>query len=108
LGAIFVFEFIKKRGDMEDRVRARAVVSGRVQGVFFRLETKKAAARYGVFGWVKNQKDGTVAAVFEGAKADVDAMLAWCRQGPPLANVLDVDVTWEEYKGEFNGFQIRY
>ncbi|MBW2246838.1 MAG: acylphosphatase [Deltaproteobacteria bacterium] len=46
---------------MVDKVRVRAVISGRVQGVFFRLETKKAAARYGVFGWVKNQRDGTVA-----------------------------------------------
>jgi len=93
---------------MEDKVRARAVISGRVQGVFFRLETKKAASRYGVFGWVKNQRDGTVAAVFEGPRENVDSMLAWCKQGPPIAKVLDVDVTWESYKGEFNGFEIRY
>lgn len=93
---------------MENKVRARAVISGRVQGVFFRLETKKAAARYGVFGWVKNQRDGTVAAVFEGTKENVDLILAWCKQGPPYAKVLDVDVTWEEYKGEFNGFEVAY
>jgi acylphosphatase len=93
---------------MEDKVRVRAVISGRVQGVFFRLETKKAAARYGVFGWVKNQRDGTVAAVFEGFKENVDSMLDWCKHGPPVAKVLDVDVTREEYRGEFNGFEIRY
>jgi acylphosphatase len=93
---------------MENKVRVRAVISGRVQGVFFRLETKKAAARYGVFGWVKNQRDRTVAAVFEGPKENVDSMLSWCKHGPPFAKVLDVDVTWEEYKGEFNGLEIRY
>ena len=93
---------------MENKVRAHAVISGRVQGVFFRLETLKAATRYGVFGWVKNQRDGTVAAVFEGAKENVDSMLSWCNHGPPIAKVLDVDITWEAYKGEFNGFEIRY
>jgi acylphosphatase len=93
---------------MEDNVRVRAVISGRVQGVFFRLETKKAAAGFGVSGWVKNQRDGTVAAVFEGPKKNVDLTLAWCRHGPPIAKVLDVEVTREEYKGEFNGFEIRY
>lgn len=93
---------------MEDKVRARVVISGRVQGVFFRLETMKAAARYGVFGWVKNQRDGTVAAVFEGSKENVDSMLAWCNHGPPMAKVLDVNVIWEEYKGEFNGFEVTY
>jgi len=93
---------------MENKVRVHAVISGRVQGVFFRLETQKAAAIYGVFGWVKNQRDGTVAAVFEGPKENVDLTLAWCKYGPPIAKVLDVDVTWEEYKGEFNGFEIRY
>ena len=93
---------------MENKVRVRAVISGRVQGVFFRLETKKAAARYGVFGCVKNQRDGTVAAVFEGPKENVDSILAWCKQGPPIAKVLNVDLEWEEYKGEFNGFEIIY
>jgi acylphosphatase len=93
---------------MEDKVRVRAVISGRVQGVFFRLETKKAAARYGVFGWVRNQRDGTVAAVFEGSKENVDSMLDWCKHGPPIAKVLDVDVTREKYRGEFNGFEIKY
>lgn len=93
---------------MENKVRARAVISGRVQGVFFRLETKKAADRYGVFGWVKNQRDGTVAAVFEGTKENVDSILAWCKQGPPIAKVLNVDVKWEEYKVEFDSFEVIY
>lgn len=93
---------------MANEVRARAVISGRVQGVFFRLETKQAAQRYGVSGWVKNQIDGTVAAVFEGSKENVDAILEWCKQGPPHANVTHVDVAWEDYKGEFKIFDVTY
>jgi len=93
---------------MEKKVRAHVIISGRVQGVFFRMETKKAADRYGVFGWVKNQRDGTVAALFEGTKDNIDSILTWCKHGPPIAKVLDVDVTWEEYKGEFNNFKITY
>ena len=93
---------------MANEARARAVISGRVQGVFFRLETKQAAQRYGVFGWVKNQMDGTVAAVFEGPKENVDSVLEWCKQGPPHANVEHVKVEWEDYKGEFDRFEITY
>ncbi|UCD90426.1 MAG: acylphosphatase [Desulfobacterales bacterium] len=93
---------------MANETRARAVISGRVQGVFFRLETRQAAQRYGVFGWVKNQMDGTVAAVFEGPKESVDSILEWCKQGPPHARVEHVAVEWEDYTGEFNSFDITY
>jgi acylphosphatase len=93
---------------MANKVRARAVISGRVQGVFFRLETKRTAQSYGVSGWVKNQMDGTVAAIFEGPKDSVDAVLEWCRLGPPHANVASVDVVWEDYKGEFKSFEVTY
>jgi acylphosphatase len=93
---------------MANEVRARAIISGRVQGVFFRLETKQAAQRYDVSGWVKNQVDGTVAALFEGPKENVDAILKWCQDGPPLARVEDVDVEWEDYTGEFNRFDVTY
>lgn len=93
---------------METKTRARAVISGRVQGVFFRMETKRAADRFGVSGWVRNLKDGTVEAVFEGDQDRVDAVLDWCRQGPPQADVTDVAVTWDEFAGEFNGFNIAF
>ncbi len=93
---------------MENKVRARAIVSGRVQGVFFRMETKRAADRLDVDGWVRNLKDGTVEAVFEGDQDRVEAAVDWCRQGPPHAAVADVDVTWQDYTGEFNGFKIVY
>ena len=93
---------------MEKQVRARAVISGRVQGVFFRMETKHAADGFGVFGWVRNKRDGTVEAVFEGPEKNVMSVLEWCKKGPPVARVTDVDVTWEDYKGEFSSFDITF
>ncbi len=93
---------------MEDRVRAHAIISGRVQGVFFRMETMRAAQRIGVFGWVRNLRDGSVEAVFEGDKTRVDAILKWCKEGPPHAQVTDVKLDWQEYAGEFDSFEITY
>ena len=93
---------------METKTRAIAIISGRVQGVFFRMETKRAADRFGVSGWVRNLKDGSVEAMFEGDQDRVDAVLDWCRQGPPHADVLDVTVTWDTYTGEFKGFNIAF
>lgn len=93
---------------MENKIRARAIISGRVQGVFFRMETKRAADRFSVFGRVRNLKDGTVEAVFEGDRDRVDAALDWCRQGPPQADVADVNVAWNDYTGEFKGFNISF
>ncbi|MBW2197672.1 MAG: acylphosphatase [Deltaproteobacteria bacterium] len=93
---------------MENKVRAHAVISGRVQGVFFRLETKHASDGFGVFGWVRNKRDGTVEAMFEGSEKSVMSILEWCKKGPPIARVTNVDVTWEDYKGEFSGFDVTY
>ena len=93
---------------MKDRARAHVIISGRVQGVFFRMETKQAADQLGVFGWVRNQQDGTVEAVFEAGREQVDAIVDWCRKGPPRAHVADVTVNWEDYTGDFNGFEINF
>ena len=93
---------------MEDKTRAHAIISGRVQGVFYRMETMRAAQRIGVFGWVRNLRDGTVEAVFEGDKTRVDAILDWCKQGPPHAHVTDVKVDWVEYSVEFDSFEVKY
>ena len=93
---------------MKDGARAHVIISGRVQGVFFRMETKQAADQRGVFGWVRNLQDGTVEAVFEAERDRVDAIIDWCRQGPPRADVADVTVNWEEYTGEFSGFNINF
>ena len=93
---------------MEDKTRAHAIISGRVQGVFFRMETMRAAQRIGVSGWVRNLRDGTVEAVFEGDETRIDAMINWCKEGPPHAHVTDVKVDREEYTGEFDSFKITH
>ena len=93
---------------MPDHVRARARVTGRVQGVCFRIETCRAVADFKVSGWVKNRPDGSVEAVFEGVQKDVKAALGWCRQGPPHSRVDGVEVEWETYTGEYDRFDIRY
>ncbi len=63
---------------MVENVRARALITGRVQGVAYRYETQWAAERLGVSGWVRNRADGSVEAVFEGERPKVEEMLAWC------------------------------
>ena len=93
---------------MGKKVKAHVLISGRVQGVFFRMETKRVAENYGVFGWVRNLSDGKVEAVFEGNKESVDAMLKWCDKGPAHAKVDRVDVRWQDCSGEFEGFDITY
>jgi len=84
------------------------LISGRVQGVFFRAETQRAATGFKLSGWVRNLPDGRVEAVFEGEDAAVDKMLAWCHHGPPAARVQEVIVTEETYTGEFTSFGIKY
>ena len=93
---------------MAERVRAHAIITGIVQGVFFRMETQRAAELHHVNGWVRNKRDGTVEAVFEGERENVDAVLDWCREGPPRAVVHDVVVEWQEYTGEYGGFDVTY
>jgi Acylphosphatases len=87
--------------------KAHVLVSGKVQGVFFRSNTKDMAEELGLSGWVRNLTDGRVEAVFEGEKEDVDKMMDWCRKGPKGARVTGVEVFMEEYKGEFTGFLLR-
>ncbi len=88
--------------------RVRCVVYGRVQGVFFRGTTLEKAKEYGLVGWVRNNPDGTVEAIFEGEEQAIEKMLQWCRKGPPLAQVTDMNVVEEPYVGEFSDFNIRY
>lgn len=93
---------------MTEKVRAHVLVSGKVQGVFFRAETQQTAVQYDVFGWVKNNRDGTVEALFEGDEDDVKAVIEWCRQGPPHSRVKDLNVVYEDCSGEFTAFDILY
>jgi acylphosphatase len=96
------------RSKKMEKARAHVYISGRVQGVFFRASTKERALELGLKGWVKNLRDGRVEALFEGEKEKVRDMVDWCREGPSYASVANVDVRWEEYKGEFESFTVRY
>lgn len=87
--------------------RVHIWISGKVQGVFFRHHTKKLALELGVNGWVKNLPDGRVEAVFEGDNEKVEKMIEFCRRGPPLAEVENIEVKEENVKGE-KGFEILY
>ncbi|MBZ6496451.1 acylphosphatase [Natrinema longum] len=92
---------------MSDRTRARVFVSGTVQGVYYRANTRDTAHERGIDGWVRNLEDGRVEAVFEGPADAVESMIEWCQTGSPAANVEDVQVEYEEPQGE-DGFEIRY
>jgi acylphosphatase len=83
----------------------RVRVSGRVQGVFFRVSCAREARSRGVHGSVRNLPDGRVEAVFEGPPAQVEAMVAWCREGPGDARVDDVEACSETPEGA-DGFGI--
>lgn len=94
-------------GALAEARRARVLVSGRVQGVWFRGATAEQADRLGLAGSVANLSDGRVEAIFEGRPADVQSAIEWCRIGPPSARVDDVTVEWRAPLGEV-GFRIRY
>ena len=77
-----------------------------MQGVFFRVETERRARSLGLAGWVRNNRDGTVEAVFEGDRERVESMVDWCGRGPALAEVDTVDVDWEQPRND-TGFVTR-
>ena len=91
---------------MADRTRAHVHVSGRVQGVYYRANTRDTARSLGIDGWVRNLADGRVEAMFEGPSEAVEEMVEWCHEGSPAANVADVSVEYGEPTG-FDGFEIR-
>jgi len=90
------------------KVRAHVFITGGVQGVFFRSETRNEAKKCGVKGWVRNLPDGRVEAIFEGEEENVKELIEFCKRGPQGARVTGVDVIWENYTGEFRDFEIRY
>ncbi|ELZ02564.1 acylphosphatase [Natrialba asiatica] len=89
------------------RTRARVFVSGTVQGVYYRANTRDTARERGIDGWVKNLDDGRVEAVFEGPEDAVESMVEWCHTGSPAADVEAVDAEFDDPEGE-DGFEIRY
>lgn len=90
------------------KARARIIVSGRVQGVFFRDHTRRWASSLDLNGWVRNLRDGRVEALAEGDKENIEELINRLQQGPPLAQVENVEVSWEDYKGEFKDFRVTF
>lgn len=89
------------------RVRAHILVSGRVQGVYYRSYAVDMARELGLTGWVRNRFDGRVEALVEGEEEAVGKMVEWCHKGSPSARVERVEVSWGEATGEFADFGIR-
>lgn len=90
------------------KARFQAFISGRVQGVAFRFFAQHVANMLGVTGWVRNLHDGRVEVVAEGEREALEHFLSELKKGPRLARVEEVDITWEEYQGEFVDFSIRF
>jgi acylphosphatase len=86
--------------------RVRVLVSGQVQGVFFRQRTARLARSAGCGGWIRNRSDGLVEAVFEGPHEQIDRLIAWCHEGPEHAIVERVEVSEEDPEG-LEGFEVR-
>lgn len=81
-------------------------ISGNVQGVFFRKSAKSEADKLGLFGWVRNNDDGIVEIQAGGDKKNLEKLIGWCKQGPPLARVEKVEVVWGDDDFEGEGFEI--
>ena len=87
--------------------RADLLISGRVQGVFYRASAQQEAMRLGLAGEIRNLPDGRVEAVLQGLKEDVEGMIKWCYRGPSEARVSNIDVAYEEAKDDLEIFGIR-
>lgn len=79
-----------------------------VQGIFFRAHINERANELDITGFVHNNDDGSVEAVFEGEDSEVDEMVEYCKEGPRGAQIDDVEAVEEEYRAEFEEFEIRY
>lgn len=88
--------------------RVHVFVSGRVQGVAYRYFAERLALEIRVTGWVRNLRDGRVEIMAEGDKPDLEGFLEFLRQGPRMAKVDNMDVLWEDYRGEFKDFRIEF
>ena len=86
--------------------QARLIISGNVQGVFYRASCQDVAVKYGLKGWVKNLPNGQVEVLAQGNKQQIEQLIEWCKKGPPHASVSNVEVKWEEALQQFSLFEI--
>lgn len=87
--------------------QAHLIISGRVQGVFYRATCMEVAQRLGLTGWVKNLPGSEVEVLAQGEKEKIEKLIEWCKKGPPGAIVSNVDVMWENVLERFYEFRIR-
>ena len=92
---------------MKEAARVHLKINGRVQGVYFRASTVEQARTLGLTGWVKNCPDGSVDAIAEGEREQLEKLIHWCRSGPAGARVKEVHAQWETMKGEFQTFFVK-
>lgn len=90
------------------RKRIIILVSGRVQGVFYRSEAARKANQLNLTGWVKNEPDNSVKILAEGEKEQLEKLIDWAKSGPSLARVDQIDVKWDKDQEEFKDFEIKY
>lgn len=93
---------------MADLVHLRAIVQGRVQGVYYRAYAARAAKSLALTGFVRNMRNGDVELEAEGKRKDIEEMLTLLKKGPPDANVETINTTWSNYGGMYRGFDVRY
>jgi acylphosphatase len=95
------------KGDPEAKARAHLKISGRVQGVYYRYSMVREAQKLDLTGWVRNCEDGSVEALAQGGRANIEHLIAWSCQGPAGARVDSVEVQWQEPEQAFSGFVVR-
>jgi len=98
---------LPQKTDPHKIVRAHAMISGRVQGIFYRASARSEAIKRSLTGWVKNTSDGKVELIAQGPKHEVEDFIDWCRSGPMLAEVTCVDVTMEDPQDDLEGFEVK-
>ena len=94
--------------DDKESISVRLLVTGKVQGVYFRFNIQQVAMKNSVVGWVRNLPDGNVEALLEGNKEDVNQVVRWSKIGPENARVDEVEMDYGQYTGEYKDFIIRY
>ena len=93
--------------DLAQKTQVQLQIRGRVQGVYFRASTVQQAQALGLTGWVMNCDDGSVMAVAEGLRGQLEKLIAWCWNGPPGARVTDVSIEWKQKQEGYRGFIVR-
>lgn len=93
---------------MNEKARARIIVKGLVQGIFFRVGTKEKAQQLGITGWVRNLDSDKVEIIAEGEKKKIEELTKWCKKGPSSARIEEIKTEWQSCKAEFRDFDIRY